>query len=90
MTLCNCPTESELQPYLEKLAANRDGVILVAIAADEVAPDFANASVGFFNAGERATIKAALIRCRKKRQAANVHVLPGSQDRTTAIPSKRK
>ena len=61
------PSPEQMREPLERLAAHRDGIVLVAILADEAAPDFANCSIGFFDENERAALKSCLVRLRTKR-----------------------
>lgn len=69
MNPAELPSPEQLAPYLRKLADQSGAVVLIAIIADQSAPGFFDCSTGFFDAEERAVLKAALLRVKRKREA---------------------
>jgi hypothetical protein len=64
----NWPSQESLAPKLERLRAEQGSVILVAITANEFG--FLETSSGWFSASERESLKRALVKAKKARQAA--------------------
>jgi len=64
------PSASELRPQLDKLNASKGSVILVAIEQDRFG--FANVTWGWFSAEERAKLRKALSKAKKKREQGSM------------------
>ena len=60
------PSADELRPHLARLEATPGSVLLIAVELPGT-QNFCRVTCGFFDAGERKALRAALARCRKKR-----------------------
>ncbi len=64
----NLPTQDDLKPQLERLEETPGSVVLIALELPST-QNFCRIGVGFFNAEERKALRAALARCKKRREA---------------------
>ena len=66
-----------LAPWIDRLTKTSDGMLLIAV---DVAPQGRNyplVSFAVFDAVERKALRAALLKVKKKREAAPSHAAPG-------------
>jgi hypothetical protein len=69
MTSPLVPDLEALKPWLDRLEANEGSVVLIALESFQTRND-CRCTVGWFNADEKKALRSALIKCRKKREAA--------------------